>query len=1078
MNNRTLQGLAASGIILLAFDVVAGVTNTVPWWDSFESYTNGTLIAGTNGWRAETAAGGVVTTDALVTAALSDYPTHGRSYPLPAATHSNVLQVASQVSTDTRSATGGIVAAEFLVLPTWMSTLPDGDTNLQYSLCVSTNGRLTLWHHNTAVIPATNQWLELTNSPAIPTNAWTRFSVVHDYSNRLFQVRVNEGDPVADGAGWTAGGATQGGSWFHMVQTNALLAGFNAGGAPVYLDDLVVTNRCLVWSGDGFVESVANDGSIASTTVTATLTYDTFTGTNSDNLAADGRAIVTGVPPGLTAQVQRVSATQVSVVLTHAAHLHESANSISNLAVSFASSAFALGNAWDVAGSQRPGLTVTFLDTPRLSFSTNRLVETAANDGSLDNASPLTVWLTNGTFNGSANEDFATNAAKVLLPNLPAGLTAELLMLNASTLRLRLLGQAVAHNVADDLALSVQFRDAAFAIVPAASVFNAATNVNIVYTDPSVLTYGTSGFNETPANDGSVGGTTLLLTNRAFNAGMGDDLVAQGKVSVAHLPDGLGLQVCCSNSTLASLVFTGRASLHAATNSIGNLGITFGDGAFVGGNAAGVSNAVRHDLSIQFSDQPVLAAAGAVFNESAANDGSIGNTLAVSLSGDTFVAGPFSEGVHYSVANVPAGLSFSLTRVDATHAVAALGGNASSHAAIDSIADLRLTFLDAAFASVGASNVTGHALTFSVAFTNAPVVTYGGDTFTEVSGGYIDNRSPLVISLAGGTLGGADGQDFVATGWLQVGNLPQGLTAQATRDNASTLSVRLAGSAAAHASSNSVHNVTFAFQNGAFGAVPVAQVRNASLNGVSVVFVDDTGFFNVMPYVEPFEAYANGTLLAGTNGWSAAYFADAAVVTNGPDGVTNVLAYLQSGHAQLPYEGTHARALLVQDYLEDAIHSETAACVYVDFMTVPVALQAAPEADTNLQYAFYVSTNSELVVWHKNRTGPSPVDEWMVLSNAPAIGTSAWTRFTITHDYAHSMFQVQVNESRPIADSRGWTAAGAAPSGSWYYMVQTNGSLSALRMSGVGAGYLDDLSVQTRLPDLFGARAATLFKFR
>ena len=146
-------------------------------------------------------------------------------------------------------------------------------------------------------------------------------------------------------------------------------------------------------------------------------------------------------------------------------------------------------------------------------------------------------------------------------------------------------------------------------------------------------------------------------------------------------------------------------------------------------------------------------------------------------------------------------------------------------------------------------------------------------------------------------------------------------------------------------------------------------------------------------------------------------------------------------------------------------------------MTQPVVMQESPDSSyTNLQYAFYVSTNRQLVIWHWNRTSGS--NEWLTLQNSPLIDTSCWARFTVAQNYSHHTFQLRVNEGSPLVDPAGWTDAGAARTGSWFYMVQTNSSMSHFIVSGRGHAYLDDLTVRTRLPDSFGGASGVIFKFR
>jgi hypothetical protein len=90
-----------------------------------------------------------------------------------------------------------------------------------------------------------------------------------------------------------------------------------------------------------------------------------------------------------------------------------------------------------------------------------------------------------------------------------------------------------------------------------------------------------------------------------------------------------------------------------------------------------------------------------------ANDGSITTTSTLTLTSETFVitGAPMTVTTHYTVANVPAGLTVVITGTSGTTATVALTGNAAAHAAADSIANLTITFLDAAFTGGSAAAV-------------------------------------------------------------------------------------------------------------------------------------------------------------------------------------------------------------------------------------------------------------------------------------------------------------------------------------------------------------------------------------
>ena len=98
-----------------------------------------------------------------------------------------------------------------------------------------------------------------------------------------------------------------------------------------------------------------------------------------------------------------------------------------------------------------------------------------------------------------------------------------------------------------------------------------------------------------------------------------------------------------------------------------------------------------------------------IFYESTDNDGSIGSTITITLNlpdGDSFSGsnGTFST-ANYTTANVPTGLSVSITKNSDTELSVALTGNASSHNYTNDISNMELTFLDAAFTDGDASAV-------------------------------------------------------------------------------------------------------------------------------------------------------------------------------------------------------------------------------------------------------------------------------------------------------------------------------------------------------------------------------------
>lgn len=229
----------------------------------------------------------------------------------------------------------------------------------------------------------------------------------------------------------------------------------------------------LTYSGTVLDEADTNDGSITNT-LTIMLANDSFTGSDGDNLIPVGKASVANVPAGLTAVLVLQDATTALLSLTGQAASHAAADSINDLSVTFADSAFSTHPAADVIGFSRTDLAIHFSDPLQrsLDFSSTVFYEAATDDGSIGNT--LTLTLSNEQFAGSNGENFITSG-KVLAANVPAGLTAVLTRQDATTAVFSLTGQAFAHVATNSITdLSLTFDDSAFSGGDAAGISGAS----------------------------------------------------------------------------------------------------------------------------------------------------------------------------------------------------------------------------------------------------------------------------------------------------------------------------------------------------------------------------------------------------------------------------------------------------------------------------------------------------------------------------------------------------------------------------------------------------------------------------
>jgi len=106
-------------------------------------------------------------------------------------------------------------------------------------------------------------------------------------------------------------------------------------------------------------------------------------------------------------------------------------------------------------------------------------------------------------------------------------------------------------------------------------------------------------------------------------------------------------------------------------------------------------------------DRQVFYGSGEFLEDLSVNDGTIGTGIFINLEGVDFSqsTGAFTAGTHYIIANLPAGLTMEIRATDTKHAMAILNGKGTAHAVKDTVPNLAISFLDAAFAGIQASTI-------------------------------------------------------------------------------------------------------------------------------------------------------------------------------------------------------------------------------------------------------------------------------------------------------------------------------------------------------------------------------------
>ena len=327
-----------------------------------------------------------------------------------------------------------------------------------------------------------------------------------------------------------------------------------------------------------FVENIVyNDGRIE-TTNTINLSGDVWAnGISSGSLTS--YITFTGVPAGLTAQVDASGTAQAKFYFTGQATSHSAANSTSNVVMTFAASAFDRNNA--AAGSVSTNV-ITFLDPASLvtlNYNGTTFSENGANDGTMGGT--LTITLVSNLFVSGA-------ASFVSSPDLPASLALQVTYVDQSTISIALTGSAANNNVFDNKSFNVQFQPGAFYnLGPGVAVVNSNQAVNLSFLNPT-LTWGGSFTEKMPDNDGEIDPATFVTGTL-----VGDTFAAPGSsFTTNNLPAGLGMIVTLTSPTTVKVTLTNHAAAHAAVNSTNNLGLTFLDSAFTKSSTHGGASAV------------------------------------------------------------------------------------------------------------------------------------------------------------------------------------------------------------------------------------------------------------------------------------------------------------------------------------------------------------------------------------------------------------------------------------------------------------------------------------------------------
>ncbi len=650
------------------------------------------------------------------------------------------------------------------------------------------------------------------------------------------------------------------------------------------------TTATLIWNGSTFNEASANDGSI-SNTITASLVNETFSASAGTQLTEGTDYTSANVPAGLTLGIVVINDTAVGIGFTGNATNNADADDVSNLTINFTNNAFSGGDASTVANSSKSDLVIDFIDgvvSKEMTWNDTLFTEALANNGSI--ANNITISLTGETF---ATVGQLVSGTDYVATNVPTGLTVDITSTSSTEAEISLTGNAANHTNADDINnLSIAFLDNAFSGGDASAVaYSTKTDLYVDFNDPYptpdlVITeimynnpsYDTLEFIEIYNNESTdvnldgfyMQGVTytfgniimpaqsyLVLTIDSVNMQQIFGIAAYQWTSGGLSNSGEGIAIRNQGGALIDTVFYDDDSSWPDADGSGHSLVlcdySADNNTPTAWHASENQNTNHPDIyaSPMASDSaclphPEMVWSETTFNESANNDGSIDNTITVSLIDETFATvGSLTENTDYTVANVPAGLTLNITTSDNATAVISLTGNATNNDNADDVNNLTVTFLDAAFTGGDASAVANSSIdTLKVDFNDTPIVPeliWNDTLFTEalVNNGSIANS--ITVTLTGETFATIDTLEENTD--YTIANVPAGLNAIIEVTDSYNATISLTGNATNHTNADDINNLTIVFLDAAFTGGDASAVVNSSKQDIIIDFMD--------PYIIP-----------------------------------------------------------------------------------------------------------------------------------------------------------------------------------------------------------------------------------
>ena len=557
---------------------------------------------------------------------------------------------------------------------------------------------------------------------------------------------------------------------------------------------IVIPLNSIGYSVHFFTESVSDNGTIMDTALVYLYAEGIiFTGNNNDDFIVDGKAVVTGLPSGLTAKLIRTSDTTMLAILEGISDNH-TMNDNTQIHLAF--------------------------DNTAVSNNDVSVLEHASFDFGILYQAPFQVEGTNtytaaiGTYPlmGMYNE----------FPYFKNGIY----YLATKTCNPKWILRS-SSNVHPLYSTQIQSEYPENRQWHAGGFFYTMGDPIVVGMENSIL-YENYSFVETDANDGHFTDSLKIRyfhpnTGSSFSGNVNDDFVDESKILVSNVPEGLTAVINKYDDSTLYAKLSGQATQHEVSDIIQNLKFEFTAGAFNGAGIFATNQRAVDSVNVVYMQKYVL-----VDTTNFARDLNGVYSPYEIINGVPAFKG---QGIYYIIyRNTPDQCVWGVLRQGNQNAVFSSGTDQDYPPANNWV--------------VGDYNGTTTARI--EIFPLQPWISFEDlrlEESEEIPGNISDTMKIYLKEGNGITFTGDDSEDYITANKAELVNLPEGLSASMVKESDTELTLYISGNAVNHESSDNVNNLTIQLLDEAFSSNPET-VKFSTIYSGKILFNDATALEN------------------------------------------------------------------------------------------------------------------------------------------------------------------------------------------------------------------------------------------